>query len=219
VSKISIEISKIEIRAFRGIPDLILALNGNSLLLRGENGSGKSSIIDAIELFFTGTVAHLVGTKGLSVQDHAPHVKYGPDDVKICVTFNPGNFRLERTLNSSLSIPNELVSFFKIAESGTFILRRPQLLEFIMSKPADRFRAIGNIIGIERLDQVELELMRLRDDRKGEVESRKREIDSKFMDLSNLLDKKIEKKEDIISPFIGHRLRVFIRIFCLIFLN
>ena len=49
------KIKNIEINAFRGIPDILkLNLQGNSLLLYGENGTGKSSIVDAIEFFFTG---------------------------------------------------------------------------------------------------------------------------------------------------------------------
>jgi len=45
-------IKSINIRAFRGIPTLDLPLNGKSVLLKGENGTGKSSIIEALEFFF-----------------------------------------------------------------------------------------------------------------------------------------------------------------------
>ena len=47
----SVKINQINIRAFRGIRDLELELDGKSLILRGENGTGKSSIVDAIEFF------------------------------------------------------------------------------------------------------------------------------------------------------------------------
>ena len=56
-------IEKIKIKGFRGVRDeLELTLpNSKSLLLYGDNGSGKSSILDAIEWFLTDSVSHLKG--------------------------------------------------------------------------------------------------------------------------------------------------------------
>ena len=48
-----VKIKTINIHAFRGIPDIELQLDGKNLLLRGENGTGKSSLVEAIEFFFT----------------------------------------------------------------------------------------------------------------------------------------------------------------------
>ena len=73
----SVKIKTIDIHAFRGIPDFKLQLDGENLLLRGENGTGKSSLVEAIEFFFTGKISHLEGTKGLSLQRHGPHVNFG----------------------------------------------------------------------------------------------------------------------------------------------
>ena len=44
------KIKNINVHAFRGIRDLELELEGKSLLIQGENGTGKSSIVEAIEL-------------------------------------------------------------------------------------------------------------------------------------------------------------------------
>ena len=151
------KIKTINIHALRGIPDLELQLDGKSLLLRGENGTGKSSIVDAIEYFFTGKIPHLEGTKGLSLQRHGPHVNFEPDDVNVELTFNPGNIHLSRTFADIPSSPDQFKHYFQITQKGTFILRRSQILTFIMSKPADRFRAIGSIIGVESLDEIEIE--------------------------------------------------------------
>ena len=74
-------IESVKINAFRGIPELTLNLEGKSLLLQGENGTGKSSIVDALEFFFTGNVLHLSGTKSLSLKNHAPNVNFSPEDL------------------------------------------------------------------------------------------------------------------------------------------
>ncbi len=194
----SVTIKTINIHAFRGIPDLELELDGKSVIIRGENGTGKSSIVDAIEFFFTGKVSHLEGVRGLSLRRHGPHVHYNPEDVRIEITFNLGNASLTRTFTSAPDPPEEFKDYFQVTQKGTFILRRSQILAFIMSRPADRFRAIGSIIGIEPLDKVELEMMRLRDNLKGGVGSIEGRIDGLFADLSKSLGKNITRIEEVL---------------------
>ena len=194
----SVRIKKVVIRAFRGIPELELGLDGKSLLLRGENGTGKSSIVDAIEFFFTEKVSHLEGVRGLSLRRHGPHVNSNPKDVNIEITFNPDNISLNRNFTSEPHPPEGFVTYFQATQKGTFILHRSQILEFIMSQPKDRFRAIGSIIGIEPLDNVEIEMMRLRDELRGKVESKENEIVRLIKELSEALGKNITKVKDVL---------------------
>lgn len=194
----SVKIKKINIKAFRGIPDLELELNGKSLLLRGENGTGKSSIVEAIEFFFTGKVSHLEGVQGLSLKRHGPHVNFKPDDVYVEITFNPGNISLNRNFISVPSQPDQFNDYFQITQKGTFILRRSQILEFIMSQPAERYRAIGSIIGLEALDKVELEMKRLRDELQGKVVSKEEEIKRLNGEVSNVVGKEITGVKEVL---------------------
>ena len=194
----TVKIKAINIRAFRGIPDLELQLAGKNLLLRGENGTGKSSIVEAIEFFFTGKISHLEGTRGLSLQQHGPHVNFEPSDVNVEITFNPDSVSLNRTFESSPSPPEQFEDYFQITQKGTFNLRRSQILTFIMSNPADRFRAIGSIIGVDPLDAIELEMMRVRDNLKGERDSKKEKTGELINDLSTIIEKDITKVEDVL---------------------
>lgn len=58
------KIKSISIAGIRGIKDSIsLSLNEKSVLLYGDNGTGKSSISDAIEWFYTDKVSHLSGSE------------------------------------------------------------------------------------------------------------------------------------------------------------
>jgi hypothetical protein len=164
-------VKSIEIRAFRGIPDLDIPLEGKNLLISGDNGTGKSSIVEAFEYFFTGSVSHLEGAQGLSFSRHGPHVHFATADVSIAVAFDPGNVRLFRTPVSEPAPPQHLSQYLASAKAGSFILRRAQILHFIASQPADRFRALASIIGVDSLDQVELEMMRARDELLGELQT------------------------------------------------
>lgn len=193
------KIKRIDIKAFRGIPDLPVELDGKNLLIRGDNGTGKSSIVDAIEFFFCGRISHLEGVQGLSLQRHAPHVAYEQKDVSICVTFDPGNIELLRTFNKVPACTDVVKDYFNAASSGNFILRRAQILEFIMSQPAERFRAISSILGIDELDNYELEIMRARDRLEAGVSSAGARIKGLYQELSGLLEQEIKSKEETLK--------------------
>ena len=51
------KIKRLKIRALRGIPDLLLQLGGSGMVLEGANGSGKSSIVDALEFLLLGSIS------------------------------------------------------------------------------------------------------------------------------------------------------------------
>lgn len=56
----SVRLTSIEIQAFRGFRDLQrLELDADVVLLRGDNGSGKTSVTDAIQWVLTGSLPHL----------------------------------------------------------------------------------------------------------------------------------------------------------------
>jgi recombinational DNA repair ATPase RecF len=56
-----VRLLRLEIRHFRGIQELDLAPGGENLVLWGTNGSGKSSVADAIDFVLTGRIPRLTG--------------------------------------------------------------------------------------------------------------------------------------------------------------
>jgi len=192
-----LRIKTINIQAFRGIPYKELDLDGKNLLLKGDNGTGKSSIVSAIEFFFTGEVSPLKGVKGLSIKKHATHVRYNPKDLNIKIEFMDGTY-LNRTLLDEPIPPTHLYSFFNSAKEQKFILHRKEILEFIVSQPAERYRAIGNILGIDSLDKIELKLKNIRDDFQINYDTLIKNYDEIKSDLTKLLDTKINNINDII---------------------
>ncbi|UJG43126.1 MAG: AAA family ATPase [Candidatus Heimdallarchaeum endolithica] len=200
------KIKKVKINSLRGIRDLELQIDGKKLLIYGENGTGKSSIVDAIEFFFSGTISHLKGVRGISLQNHGPHIHFEKDDMNVEITFNPGNITLTRNFSFMSSPPEHLKSYFQITQKSAFILRRSQVLEFIISRPAERFRAIGSIIGIESLDNIELEMKKVFDKIKGDIEFCNKQFKKIKNELSNIMNKKIGGIDDIL-PTINKMLK------------
>ena len=103
------KIKSIKISAFRGIPNTLdLNLQSKSLLLQGENGTGKSSIIDAIEFLFTGKISHLKSKGPLAVKDYGPNAK-NLNESSVILEINPGyRTYITRTFNSNPTIPESL---------------------------------------------------------------------------------------------------------------
>lgn len=182
-------IDEIDVSCLRGITSSSLNLDGKWLYLLGENGTGKSSFIDALEYFFTGGVEHLQGRQGISIEKHLHHVNHEVEDTSVTVRFH-GSLACEVTrqgLGALGAIPEHLREYFGSALPGTFVLRRERLLDFISSLPADRFRALDSIIGIERLDAIELNMKRARDEMEARTAAYKQERSRLLAQTSNEL--------------------------------
>lgn len=63
----------VEVEGFRGFREKVrFDLSGGSTVLSGRNGSGKSSVLDAIEFALTGTISKFDATsaKGGGLDEH-----------------------------------------------------------------------------------------------------------------------------------------------------
>ena len=69
----------------------------------------------------------------------------------------------------------------------------------MLTKPAERYRAIGNILGIESLDIIELRLKNIRDDIQSNYKTLTNNYGKIKYDLSKILDTQINKISDIFT--------------------
>jgi DNA repair exonuclease SbcCD ATPase subunit len=191
------KIKNIQIESFRGIPYLDQPLNEKSLLIHGENGTGKSSIVDAIEYFFTGKISHL--SRPFSIKSHGTHTNYSPEDLKVCLELNPTSCSLERTLDSLNTCPDELKDDMAVAENIPFILRRSQILEFINSAPGDRYKQIGSMIGVDNLEKIESTLKNALDDIHDNINTKLRHSEKINENLGQILDDDLKEADEILS--------------------
>lgn len=148
-----LKIKELEIDSFRGIKHEDLKLDSKSLVLLGENGTGKSSIANAIEYLLTSNVSLLKGSQDI---DHNKAIRFfGKSDRKLNVkaVFSNG-MTIERD-ETSFNCPAELKPLIKSLENGSNILNRKKLLKFIDSQPKERYTAIGKLFGYDYLDSVE----------------------------------------------------------------
>lgn len=85
------KLSHISLQGFRGVRDrLDLAVDSGFLVLTGRNGSGKSTVCDAVEFVLTGTLSRFESSKehGESIADYLWwRGEGGPRDRFVRVTF------------------------------------------------------------------------------------------------------------------------------------
>lgn len=151
-----VKIDRIEVEGFRGITRACtLPLDVKSLLLFGENGTGKSSFVDALERLFTGKVSTLEGQMGVSTERHGPNIRAGGPP-KIYVRFSEDS---EFTLETDAELlPLDVKDYLTAAQEPLYILRRRQILDFIESKPQERYELLRPFLPLTEAEETETAL-------------------------------------------------------------
>ena len=141
------KLKKIQARYFRGIGKIPinLELDGKSLLLLGENGTGKSSIIDLIEYILTGNITrkNFCGADLLSKIKHRKYKNLSPEFL-VQGSYNGSDFSINHKDFSGQSLLNK-----------NFILRRENLLEFIDGSDKERGQSILPFLNLKIYSKLE----------------------------------------------------------------
>jgi hypothetical protein len=144
------KIRRAVVEGFRGSnPALVLELDEKSTCFLGENGSGKTTIVDALELWSTGDIGafhrHQCGL------DAAVHL----DAAEAKVTCEGGNFgKLSRTLRgTTVSV---LTPEGPSSVTGTLppipILRHRTMADFMDMKIGEKRKALLELLGLSELE-------------------------------------------------------------------
>ena len=93
------KIKKISITGLRGVQKTMeLPLSEKSILLYGDNGTGKSSISDSVEWFFNDSVSHLSGSE-IELKDAMRNANLNYTEVSsVELDFSKATFSSDKTL-------------------------------------------------------------------------------------------------------------------------
>lgn len=158
-----IKVKEIEIRGIRGIKDpLMLNLDNKSILIFGENGSGKSSVTDAIEWYYSDGIEHLSGREAGAAKGRASlRNLFIPDKEEAFarIAYSDKLLDTKKTINSLLkaTTSNDTDDFKKYlvdTQSENLILRYRDLLKFIISTPGERLETLQGIIGFSEVAEI-----------------------------------------------------------------
>jgi len=200
-----IKIKEIQISGIRGIKEnLDVTLDSSkSILIYGDNGSGKSSITDAIEWFYSDRVEHLsseeIGRKGINAlrsvflpEDKAAYAELRFSDSRLDSRKKLFCKRSKLTSEYSNST-EEFDNYINTSLKENLILRYKDLLKFILFTKAEKLEEISQIIGFSEVTKVKTVF-------KKAVNSLKKEL--KFRNV----DSQINNKQALILEQIGQNI-------------
>jgi len=165
----SIKINNLKITGIRGAKDTLeLPLNGKSILLYGDNGTGKSSISDAIEWFYTNKIKHL-STPEIDTNDAIRNAKLlDIENSEVSIAYTNLSLDATKTLslkNSKLvqKVSNDSEYFKKYlddSEKENLISRYQYIRNFVDSTKGDKLKYLSDIIGFEEVTKIKSVLLK-----------------------------------------------------------
>lgn len=169
-----LRLNKLEVRHVRGIagtgPDL--ELNGKSIILLGDNATGKSSYIDALEYLLTKQCTSLdFNREGVNWAEGGLHIRAEAKDLLIKAELKDGDIApssLSHTTDFS-TLASPLKEWIQAAQQRCFLLRRRTLLRLIEAKPKERYDALSPFFALDKFVGFESDLKLIADDIEARV--------------------------------------------------
>jgi DNA repair exonuclease SbcCD ATPase subunit len=162
---VSERLQRLVMSAFRGVPaEMTVDFGpGQSIVVYGENGTGKSTIADALEWYFTGEV-ELLTHEG---RQHAIRNLRGRKGLETSVeVVTDGPLGGKRALADETR-PEEL----QAAGRETFLLRGRTLADFINKTKTEKWKALVEILRLDAIESLREDLQRARNDLRKQLKA------------------------------------------------
>jgi energy-coupling factor transporter ATP-binding protein EcfA2 len=214
------KIKAITINGIRGIKEsLIFELNQNSILLYGDNGSGKSSITDAFEWFYSNRIGHLsdeeIGRGGLEALRNI--FLNDEDDADVNFEYTDENynsikrfFYKKESLQSEQSNQSEeFMDYLKESQKENLVLRYHELMDFVLASKKEKLDTLSDIIGFSEVTKTREVLRKIigelkREFKKGnfdhQISAQQSRIIEQLGQMVNSDDQLLEALNELIKP-------------------
>ena len=178
----AIRINNISIKGIRGAKDsLELPLNGKSILLYGDNGTGKSSISDSVEWFYTNQVSHLSSNSEIDLKDALRNSGLDTDDVsEVNISFikqpdldcSKTLFNKRDKLTTEFSNTSDVFKkYLEESKEENLLLRYQYLTDFIDNTKGDKLKYLSDIIGFSEVTKKKEALKKSYNSIKAEIKN------------------------------------------------
>ncbi len=176
----AIKIKKLDIVGLRGIQDqLTLNLGEKSILLYGDNGTGKSSISDSLEWYYTDSVSHLSSSE-IDLKDALRNAYLDKDTASsINIGFSKPVINSERKLynkkgkliNEFSNTTTDFADYLDRSRKENLILRYQFLRDFIDQTKGDKLKNLSDIIGFSEVTKAKEVLKKAFNSLKSEIKT------------------------------------------------
>ena len=148
-------IGRIRIKGVRGIrAELPIDLDGRSLLLRGDNGTGKSSIAQALRWALTGALTSPTA-EPLPEAFQRHQLDTGPADCEVTIDLLPkGKIAMKAGKVDDLGTDQIGHAYVSACIRSNPFLRRDELLGFLTYKAAERFKYLEKFLELDRAEHI-----------------------------------------------------------------
>lgn len=208
-----IKIKSLSLKGFRGVKEeLPLELNSKSALLFGDNGTGKSSITDAIEWFYKDSVDHLSNEEidrkgGLTALRNIFIADTEKCSVEIDFTDNNLNSQKSVILKkSNLEVENSNNSeafkgYIESSKNENLTLKYGDLTDFVLSTKKEKLDSLSKVIGFTKISDIRSVIKKAVNEIKKSLQSRNydNEISSREGQIMASLDEPIFSDERYIN--------------------
>jgi energy-coupling factor transporter ATP-binding protein EcfA2 len=159
-------------QAFRGVPDVMTVDfgKGESIAVYGDNGTGKSTIADALEWYFTGEIEFLSHEGRQHAVRHVGGADEGVTSVEVVTT---------GALGGKIDFPDTRdPESFHSTRQETFLLRGRTLAGFINKTKTEKWKALVEILGLDAIERLREDLQRARNDLRKESKAAEEHLES-----------------------------------------
>lgn len=175
------KVKSFEISGLRGVrKDISIDFDSSkSILIYGDNGSGKSSITDAFEWFYYDKIEHLsseeIGTKGVAAlrniflsDSEDAHVGVNYSDSK-CGSIKKLFYKRIKLTSEYSNTSQNFKDYLNASLKERLILRYKDLLRLILSTKAQKLEEFSQIIGFAEVTKIKGILKKAVNDLKTEL--------------------------------------------------
>jgi energy-coupling factor transporter ATP-binding protein EcfA2 len=166
------KVQRLVMHAFRGVPGEMTVDfgNGDSIAIYGDNGTGKSTIADALEWFFTGEIELLSHEGRQHAVRHVGSDEGGVTSVEVVTN---------GTLGGKVVFPDERQpEAFQAIRQETFLLRGRTLADFINKTKTEKWKALVQILGLDAIESLREDLQKARNELRKESKAAEEQVRS-----------------------------------------
>ena len=158
---------------------LELPLSEKSILLYGDNGTGKSCISDSLEWFFKDEVRHLSGIE-IDLKEALRNSIIADTDVSsVKIDFSRPTVNSNKTLTNKKGklVPefsnksDDFNSYLNKTENENLILRYQSLTDFIDKTKGDKLKSLSDVIGFAEVNKIKEVLKKAYNSIKTEIKN------------------------------------------------
>ena len=188
------KIRRLEISGFRGIRRVVkfdFTKRNESVIVFGANAKGKSSIGDAFEWFYTGSIGELT-KEGCTRDDYRHRLLDPKENTVVDFEFSDSILNSQQVLKPSRqqkqsNDSGEFKEYLRVSCDELLILRHKDLKQFVDETKGNKRKQISQLIGMEGWEKIRDEMVAVKNILEKELENTQKRIDERQSEVGDLV--------------------------------